>query len=71
MQTKLLFEFLPISSEPKDREQKDEEQRKIDMKAEEDAYDINWDYELQKEFKDRISILTIGYHNLAVEQEHL
>jgi hypothetical protein len=31
------------------------------------SYDINKDYHLQREFKDRISVLTVAYHNLAVE----
>jgi hypothetical protein len=26
---------------------------------------------MEKEFKDRIAVLTIAYHNLAVEQEFL
>ena len=27
--------------------------------------------EMKKEFKDKISILAVAYHNLAVQQEHL
>lgn len=27
--------------------------------------------EIKKEFKDRISILAVAYHNLGVEQEYL
>jgi len=32
---------------------------------------MNMNYEIEKNFKDRISVLAISYHNLGVEQEFL
>jgi hypothetical protein len=32
-----------------------------------DKKDLSKDYTAQIEFKDRVSVLTIAYHNLAVE----
>jgi hypothetical protein len=37
------------------------------LNAEYEGFNINKDYDLQKEFKDRISVLCVAYHNCAVE----
>ena len=34
-------------------------------------HDITKDFEMQRQFKDRIAVLCIAYHNLGVEQEHM
>ena len=54
-----MFVFLPT---------KDKKKRRSEYKNDEE-YEAN--LKLEKEFKDRIAVLTIAYHNLGVEQEFL
>jgi len=61
VQSTLLMNHLPIPSKLKEKEQ---EKGKSDDPATKEL-------ENSKEFKDRVSVLTIAYHNLAVEQEFL
>lgn len=43
----------------------------IDFLPMREKKNIQQDYDLQKEFKDRLAVLCISYHNLGVEQEYM
>ena len=56
IQSTLLFHFLPN----KDKKNKESLESKNKQQV-----------QMQKDFKDRVAVLTIAYHNLGVEQEFL
>ena len=56
VQTRLLIDFLPVRPEVVRDDKKAKEKKPIQD-----------DYELQREFKDRLAVLTIAYNNLGVE----